>query len=322
MPIQNPDLLSRILTFNTGPTLIVRPSVSMVFYTRANYVAVKAAVADALQIYLRLVPAGAIAGIHEPVIDPDTGREWSPFDAAAHGALLQDLRHTLHEEEDFNFVLSATLDGQAGDYGVAFSGINFDTAQDVEEAESVLRLDFPWNLLDLMPADTIVECFENFARLFPTCSGHAGMSFIHPMTFMPYSGDEIAKLARRFLGFDLSHDFVALEMRNKVLTAHWLNLLDAERLAILGGETYVTGALADCELRPLGSSLVIRSAKLPPIVDMNRSGPDAGRLPEVARLLKVIRFANPLLVGMGDSESGQEWLDRLDELLPRPWDNG
>jgi hypothetical protein len=218
MPIKAPDVFTRTISFGGTPRLVVRPSLSMVCYTRSDYVAVKAAVARALKSYLALVPAGAIAAIHNEVMNPATGLEWIPFDAAERNELFNSLRNTLEDEEDFNFVLSATLDGQSGDYGFAASLINFDLADDVDDAESVMRIDFPWNFLDGLGADEMVGTFEKVASLFSACSGHAGMSFIHTMTFMPQSGDEIANMLRRFLGFDPSHDFVALEMRGRVLT--------------------------------------------------------------------------------------------------------
>lgn len=322
MPIKAPDVFTRTVSFAGTLRLVVRPSLSMVFYTRGAYITVKAAVARALKGYLAMVPAGAIAAIHDEEMDPVTGSEWSRFDAAARDALFDALVNTPEDEEDFNFVLCATLDGQSGDYGFAASLINFDLAEDVDDAESVMRIDFPWNFLDGVGADAVVGIFEKVASLFPACSGHAGMSFIHTMTFMPQSGDEIANMLWRFLGFDPSHDFVALEMRGKVLTAHWLNLLDAERVGALGGMDLITLSLPACELRPVGSGLLIRSAKLPPVADNNWRAPDIGRLPDVARLIEPIRFANGLLVGLKDADAGQDWLARFDGMASRDWDNG
>ena len=302
----------------------------MVFYTRADYAPLKAAVAQVLDLYLRLVPPGALAAIHDMAPDPQAGSEWRPFDQAERDALFAALAHTDDDEEDFNVVLSATPDGQAGDHGFAFSGIHFerleddeDDAEEVAESESVLRLDFPWDLLKSSDPERVVQVFESIARLFPGCSGHAGMSFIHPMTFMPESGDEIAKLARRYLGFDLSHDFVSLGMRGKALTAQWLTLLDEARLAELGGMAAATKALPACELRPqAGGGLLVRASKLPPLADVNRQTPDIGRLPDVARFLRPIRFDDGLLVGMEDADAGLAWLARLDERASLDWHNG
>jgi hypothetical protein len=322
VPIESADALTRTVYFAGTPKVIVRPSVSMVFYSRASFGAVKSAVAQALELYLRLTPADALRGIHRERMDPVTGEEWSPFDADQKQVLFEALRNTPAGEEDFNVILGATLDGQAGDYGFAFSGINFELAEDADQAESVLRLDFPWNLLQQMSDSEAVQLFGRIAAMFPSCSGNAGMSYIHPLTFMPESGDEIARLSRRYLGFDLAHDFVALEIRHKVHTAHWLNLLDEERMAALGGFGRISSALGACDVRRCAGGLLIRSARLPPIADVNRRTPDIGQMPEVARFLQPIRFENGLLVGMGDSDAGRQWLGRLDTLPPRPWNNG
>ncbi|MGW8392268.1 type VI immunity family protein [Pseudoduganella sp. HUAS MS19] len=321
MPIRSPEVFTRTQYFGGQPKVIVRPSVSMVFYTRANYVALKAAVARALDAYLGLVPPNAIAAVKERFMDPVTGSDWSPFDDAARQTVFNALGNTPDDEEGHFLVLSATLDGQAGDYGLRFSGINFDLAENAEKAESVLRLDFPWDWVERNTADTTVAMFEKFAKLFPTCSGHAGMSYIHPTTFMPQSGDEIEQLAQRFLGFDLGHDFVARQMRGKVLTAHWLNLLDADRVTALGGEDEIRRALASCELRKVGTGLLIRSTKLPPVVDRNRLGPDIGKLPDVARLIEPILYPNGYYVGMNETATAEAWLRRYDGLAAGDWDN-
>jgi hypothetical protein len=321
MPIRSPEAFTRARHFGGQPKVIVRPSVSMVFYTRANYAAVKAAVAQALDLYLGLVPPNAIAAIQEPFMDPMTGLDWSPFDAATRQNVFDALCNTPAYEEDFNLVLSATRDGQAGDFGIRFSGINFDLAEDANESESVLRLDFPWNWVEQTTADATVALFEKFSGLFPTCSGHAGMSFIHPTTFMPHSGDEIEQLSQRFLGFDLAHDFVALQMRGKVLTAHWLNLFDADRVALLGGEEKIERDLAGCKLYKVGVGLLTRSAKLPPIVDVNRRHADIARLPDVARLVEPILYQDGHFVGMSEVSRATAWLKRYNGLASGNWDN-
>lgn len=322
MPIQAPDVFTRTVSFAGTPRLVVRPCLSMVVYTRSEYTAVKEAVAQALERYLAWEPAGAIAAIHAEFVDPATGSEWRPFGDDAREALFGALRDTPDDEEDFNVVLSATLDGQSGDHGFSASLINFERAEGVDLAESVLRLDFPWNRLHGMEPDAFVDRFAWVAGLFPACSGHAGMSFIHTMTFMPQSGDEIAKLVWRFLGFDPAHDFAALEMRDRLLTAQWLNLFDRGRASALGGVDAVKRALPDCEHREIGGGLLVRAARLPPVGDVNWRAPDIGRLPDVARLTAPIRFSNGLLVGLEDADAGLDWLARLDSRPSGNWNNG
>lgn len=320
MPIRDPDVFTWIVHFVDVPRRIVRPSLSMVFYTRGDYARVKAAVARALEIYFARVPAHAIAAI-QGVMNPWTGNDWRRFGAAERQALLATLRDVPEDEADFELVLSATLDGQAGDHGVRCSAINFALVEDEDDAESVFRLDFPWNLLDTLGEVAVVDLYAELARLFPSCSGYAGLSFIHTTTFMPQSSDQIEALARRFLGFDLAHDYVALDMRGKVLTAQWLNLLDAERVAALGGVDRIARALPGCELRRVDAGVLIRAARLPPVADVEHGTPDVGKLPDVARLLAPIRVPNGLTIGMGDLDRNGAWLTRYDALPAGAWDN-
>ena len=111
-------------------------------------------------------------------------------------------------------------------------------------------------------------------------------------------------------------------MRKKSPPANWLNLIDGERMQALGGEEKLRSELEGCEISRLGSGLLIRAAKFPPVVDVNRQGPDIGGLPTVARALRPIRFGEGLFAGLQDADAGKEWLERFDQLDSSDLDNG
>ena len=206
--------------------------------------------------------------------------------------------------------------------GVSFAGASLALRQDYENITSVLRLELPWNLLDTVDVERLVEFFARTAATFPFCVGHAGMSFIHTISYVPEAREEIYKLWRRFLGFDSAHDAARLVMRKKSPPAHWLNLVDDERMKALGGEEKLRSELEGCVVTRLGAGLLIRAAKFPPVVDVNRQGLDIGRLPTVARALQPIRFVEGLFAGLQDADAGKDWLERFDQLDSSDWDNG
>jgi hypothetical protein len=325
MPPYDLEKLSRTLSYDGQQVVILRPGIALVFYSRADFATLMDATAEVLQVYLDFVPPGAIVSTYEPPPDDDeyTPGRWVAFDSTERRKLVSELRArpSAQDNESYSFVLSATPDGQAGNYGVSFVGMNFAVKENYDDMTSILRLEFPWNLLDTVPVASLIDLFERTAMLFPFCSGHAGMSFIHPISFVQEARDEIHKLLPRFLGFDSAHNSARLKMRGKTPPAHWLNLLNSPLVKALGGEEKLRSALERCEVTRLGSGLLIRAARFPPVVDVNRGGLDIGRLPTVARVLKPIRLDEGLFAGLQDAGSGQAWLERFDNLASRDWDN-
>jgi hypothetical protein len=331
-PPKGLEEFSRTLLHDGKEVVILRPGIALVLYSYADLTTVMSATADVLSAYLDFVPPGVIAATYRPGPDEYTPGRWIPFDSAARILLFGELRSGVWSEEDegYSFVLTATRDGQAGDYGVALGGIHFtaeadedeENAEDESSETSLLRLEFPSNLLATVDVALLVEFVQRMAALFPFCSGHAGMSLNHTIAYVPEATKEIYRLLPRLLGFDPAHDSAQLEMRGKSPPAHWLNLLDGNLVEVLGGEGKLRSELGGCELKSIGEGMLIRAAKFPPVVDVNRGGLDIGCLPIVARALKPIRFDKPMFVGFPDDVSGQAWLDRFDNLVARDWNNG
>jgi hypothetical protein len=85
---------------------------------------------------------------------------------------------------------------------MTFASMNFVVEEDYRAMTNILRLEFPWNLLDTVAVASLLELFERMVERFPFCSGPAGMSFIHPIPYVPEACDEIHKLWPRFLGWE------------------------------------------------------------------------------------------------------------------------
>jgi hypothetical protein len=175
--------------------------------------------------------------------------------------------------------------------------------------------------LDTADVEELVDFFEKVAKLFPFSSGNAGMSFIYTVSYTTAAREEFQKLMPRYHGFDCDYNTAQLRMRGKSPAAHWLNLLDRELVAALGGEGALRSKLSNCEVRSVSRGVLIRSAKFPPVIDVNRKGTDIGCIPNVARVLKPVRFDKPTFVGLPDAQSGQSWLDRFDNAPSNNWDN-
>ena len=341
MPPANLEMLSRTLSHDGQEVTILKPGMALRLYSSADLPAVMRATADVLREYFDFIPPSSIAAIYRQGPDEYTPGHWVRFDAGERNRLFTELSSasTSPEDEGYGFVLSATPDGQAGNYGVRFGGIDFTAAEQDEDEEdedneeeedddqgdenetSVLRLEFPWNLLDKLPVESLISFIERAGKLFPFSSGHAGLSFNHTVSYVPEARDEVDKLAPRFLGFDTAHPSMQHELRRKTAPAHWLNLLGGDLVQALGGEETLRSKLEGPEVRRLGDGLLIRGAKFPPVGDVNRGAPDIGRLPVVARAIKPVRLDKGLFAGLRDAERGQAWLERFDNLKAQDWDN-
>ena len=324
MPPKNLEKLTRTRTFEGEEVIVVKPGIALVMYSVADLNVVMTTAADVLEAYLDFVPAGSIVSSYEPPADEFTPDQFVPFDASACRDLLNRLRvgPSSPDVEGEGFELAGTADGQAVDYGASLGAINFAIEEEEEPETSILRLELPWNLLDNMDVVDLVDFLERAARLFPYCSGNAGMSFNYTIGYTTAAREEIQKLLPRFLGFDSAYSSAQLMMRGKSPPAHWLNFLDADLVKALGGEEKLRTELLECEVRSLGSGVIIRGAKYPPIVDVNRQGSDIGQLPTVARAIQPIRFAEGSFAGLEDEDVGLAWLERFDNLSSRDWDNG
>jgi hypothetical protein len=324
MPPTDLEKLTRIVPYEEEDMVVLRPGIALVMYSRAEMSAVMRAAADVLESYLDFVPSGAIAAVFDSPLDENEPAGFVPFDASARRKVLDQLRAgpTAPDVEGDGLELVATPNAQAGDYGVTISALNFPALPVDDGNTSLIRLEWPWNLFDRLDVETLVDYIERAAGMFPYCCGNAGMSFLYTIGCATAAHEELPKLLPRFLGFDSSYNTAQLRMRGKSPPAHWLNLLDGDLVAALGGEEALRYQLAGCEVRNIGGGLLIRAAKFPPVVDVNRKGRDIGLLPVVARALRPVRFDRASFAGFPDEEDGQAWLERFDDLDSGDWDNG
>lgn len=331
MPPKNLQGFTRKAFYSGEELDAVGPGLAIVLYTDVELPVATAAAADVLEAYLSFVKADAIAAMFA-FGDDEYSDGLVPFDARRRMQLLHDLRNgpPMVDDDGYDFVLSGTPDGQAGDYGVRFRGTTVPDPDDYPDETSLLRLELPWNLLDEVEVGVLVEFVQRVANLFPFCAGHVGLSFINTVVFEAQARGEIAKMVPRLLGLDCAYDWMYMFMRGKAPPAHWIQLLDAQAIEALGGRDTIAERLPECELGDVdhgrwqgrGSGLSIRAAEFPPVGDVNRKAPDIGRLPALAELLKPIAYDDPAEVGLGDETRGEAYLKRFDGVPSGPWNNG
>jgi hypothetical protein len=279
------------------------------------------AAANVLESYLGFVPPGAVASQFD---DSEDEAEMRVFDADAQRELLHRLRAGPDPDDDENQGVSlfGAADGQADDHGFHFAGIDVEQLPPGDKDTSMLRLELPWNLPAQKGADAVVAFFARVAGLFPFCCGNAGLSFSYSAIATGEAIDALQKLLPRYAGFDSMFGAAYLKMRDKSPPAHWINLLDGHLVAALGGEKVLRSALASCQLQGVGKGLMVRAARVPPVVDVNRQSTDIGRLPDVARAILPVRLDAGMFTPMGNEERGLAWLARFDALTSGDWNNG
>lgn len=321
MPTNNLDTLTRRYKRHGGELVIVRPVVALTMYSVAPLAAVMSATADALESYLGYVAPGALASQFD---DSEEEAEMLAFDADAQRELLDRLRAGPEPDDDENQGVSlfGTGDGQAGNHGFHFAGIEVEQLKEGDKDASMLRLELPWDLPAQEGPDAVAAFIAQVAGMFPFCCGNAGLSFSYAAVATEEAIETLQKLLPRYAGFDSMFGAAYLKMRDKSPPAHWINLLDGRLIAALGGEKTLHPALAGCELRGIGKGLMIRAARVPPVVDVNWHGTDIGRLPDVARAILPVRLDAGMFTPMGNEERGLAWLARFDALTSGDWNNG
>lgn len=323
MPYPNLDFLRRIQIHGGMEFVVLRPCLAIQLYSYAELPRVKTAAAAVLEAYLQFAPRDALQAVFQ-VGDNEYSSGFVPFDDTARISLMRELRNGVVEPdaEVFEFVLSATPDGQAGQYGVRLRGTAFAEPEAYPHDSSLLRLELPWDLHVAIGAEDVVALVARLAALFPYFTAHAGLSFTNTIAYEAQARQEIARLVPRFLGFDCAYDWMRLAMRDKVPPTHWIHLLDRDTVDRLGGRSALGAVLAGAELRDLpDGGLLVRAARVPPVGDVNRRALDIGLLPIVADALAPLQYDDPAELGLDDGSLGQDYLDRFIGRAVTPWDN-
>ncbi|HEX5748019.1 MAG TPA: type VI immunity family protein [Archangium sp.] len=260
-------------------------------------------------------------------VGPDTLRtymadngQFRPLTSKQISKDLRNLRNLPAGRDSYRILYNQGEEGEVGTHAIYFEGSSLAEPEPLPDKTHVLRLEFP-----PPPAgDEWLEPFIGFvsriANLVPFQSGNAGFAFKHVGVLQSNVRKEINQLLPRYYGFDPSYDSARMKMRGRAFGAHWLTLLRTDLIQKLGGMEALRAALPRAELRPLDQGLLIRAARRPPLGDVNRQCADIGCMPEVARLLRPIRYEAK---GFGQPQEvfdALAWLARYDDKASQPWD--
>jgi hypothetical protein len=247
--------------------------------------------------------------------------DWKPMTKSR---LDRDLKHLRNFPKDHIAVeieYDAAEGGEPGNFGLYIDADEED--EDFEKRMSLFRFDFPAQWLEEHDVDQFIEFISNMVQLPHVQSAHVGYTFKSTSGSVDDAIVEVHKKLPRYLGFSPCDFELRYEMLGKTFTAHWLNYVNDDLAASVGGPNGIAEALPNCDVRRLKKGVLIRGAKLPPIGDRNRKAPDIGNLPEVARLLKPTRLeVEETYFATGNPDfDAVKWIERMDDSEERPWDN-
>nr|CAP62397.1 hypothetical protein [Archangium disciforme] len=303
--------LTRTLKLKGRDFVLIRPGLTLTLYMDAPLHECAPRCADAVSAYVEHVGPDVFKTY---LTDNGYFRPMTPRQLAKD---LRNLRNLPADAEDYRVVYSQGDESGVGTHAVYLEAATQDDAGEVQ----LLRLEFPPPPSD---EDAWVEPFIDFvcriANLVPFQSGNAGLAFKHPWVLESEARKAINQLLPRYHGFDPSFDALRFYMRGRSFGAHWLTLLGTDLVQKLGGQEAIRSALPRAELRPLNQGLVIRAARWPPLGDVNRQGRDIGCLPDVARLLRPIRFEASGLGQPREVFDATVWLARFDDKDSQPWE--
>jgi len=191
------------------------------------------------------------------------------------------------------------------------------------ELTSHLRFSFPVDWLESHEIDEFIDFIVGIVEMKHIQSANVGYALKSTTGSSDEAIYDIQKKIPRYLGLDPCYIDTCYHMLGHIFTAHWLNYLDEDLAGKLGGSDAIIESLPDCDVRQLSKGVLICGAKSPPIGDSNRKAPDIGCLPDVARVLKPLRL-DVSEIGFVDEEENFDavaWIERLDNLDARPWDN-
>jgi hypothetical protein len=183
-----------------------------------------------------------------------------------------------------------------------------------------MRFDFPWNWAEEDRAEQFIDIVARLAAKVPFAAGTAGFGFSH-WHFDRFARDQVYAMLPRYVGFDHSSEVPTKHMRNRTPAAHWLVLLDDVMMSELGGEATLAVQVPNATATKLVNGWLIRTAKWPPVGDINRRATDLGTIPALAHWLKPKRVEFPPLTGDATELDAPAWLARFDSLENGPWEN-
>jgi hypothetical protein len=218
------------------------------------------------------------------------------------------LQEPRRDAEFYEFHFGQGPEGGVGSYAAHFKGSDLRDAQE----DNLLVLEFPFDFLETVSSDRFVQFVRAVAETIPFESGNAGYAFQHPQTFSSKTPDAINAMLPRYLGFEPSYYESRTDMRGHCPSVNWINFLDSRLTDKVGGLQRVRKVLpGSVAVEPIKGGTMIRATGLPFVGDVSQGAKDIGHAPDVARLLREVRYST---TGFGTPDFAPgPWLARFDE---------
>lgn len=290
--------------------VIVRPGISLNLYAELPLAALGKAVADVLEQYFTLIPPKSLETYFA------SNGTYKKLTSRVMTTTLKTLRAIPKGYEFYEFHFGQGPEGGVGLYAAHFIGTALADQKRYPLETNLLSLEFPCDMFEHVSIETFLGFIIRAAEIVPYVSGNAGYAFQHPQVFLSEAREAIGRLMPRYLGFDPSYPHTRDEMRGHSPSAHWINLIGPILVEKLGGGEAIRKALpSGVELRPAGAGILIRGASRAPMGDVECGLKDIEFLPDVARVLRPVRFN---ISGFQADVDAKAWLARFDTLKSMP----
>ena len=304
--------LSKSLTKKSGEEESVRPALVLSLYSDRPVTQLAPFVAEAVREYLAAIPPGVLrSGL--------VGDNVGPLSTQRVARDLKRLEQPPKGTDYIQIYYSSSETGPPGDFGITCLLVNLDGPRGGKKTGSV-RFDFPWDWAEGDRAEHFVDLVTRIAAKVPFTAGTAGFGFSH-WHFDRFARDQVYAMLPRYLGFDHSSEVPTDHMRDRTPAAHWLVLLAESMMSALGGDASFTQQVPNAQLTKLANGYLIRTAKHPPVGDINRGAGDLGSIPALANWLKPKRVEFPPIRGNAVELDVPTWLARHDTLENGAWEN-
>jgi hypothetical protein len=252
--IANGLLEPRYATDGIGAAFVVRAAL---YFERAFNPAIRAALADCLDDYLRLTPDRLTFVWHN-------GKAAQAFQKAKP---LRALAASLSPEDRFDFDYVGGK--EATDASLyRFSVVGLRQRQEKTGNRGLNTLSFSWPLVEVQEhPDAFVQLFFEAAKQLGAIHGHAGFAVNLSPTAINENEPTEYWISRMMPGLDVGApgDLATRQLQGKIKTVDWLTALDKPMLDAVGGLSALRSALPPdwFAMGDYGAGLVIRAGALP-----------------------------------------------------------
>lgn len=284
--------------------VIVRPGISLSLFYEAPVGRIGGAVADILDDFVAFISPASLDMYYAP------SAVYKTMTDKAYRSTVQSLRSLEQNDEFFEFHFGPGLEVGSG-FAAHFTGSAL-ADESMPDETNLLTLEFPPDFLQSRAPSELFEFCVRSAQRTSFHFGLCGYAFQHSVTVLEGEAkEEIAKLAMRYRGFDISYDDIRYDLRQKIHNVGWLTLLGDRLVRAFGGAEKLRRAMPSGSVLDIHGGVVVVTAEYPVVGDVNRPSSELSSLSRLATLLKPLRIETDYL-GSDDDDFAQRWLDRLE----------